>query len=84
MADFRIDKEFVRNFVEKNKAKYVISQEQIENICMMYDTFLNENNSLYRSDSLTKQNICALFPSYNTNILFIIGINIFNIIKFMN
>ena len=60
MADFRIDKEFVRNFVEKNKTKYVISQEQIENVCMMYDTFLNENNSLYRSDSLTQQNINKL------------------------
>ena len=66
MADFRIDKEFVRNFVEKNKAKYVISQEQIENICMMYDTFLNENNSLYRSDSLTKQNINKI-NNDNTN-----------------
>ena len=41
MADFRIDKEIM---------KYVISQEQIENICIMYDTFLNENNSLYRTD----------------------------------
>ena len=66
MADFRIDKEFVRNFVEKNKAKYVISQEQIENICMMYDTFLNENNSLYRLDSLTKQDINKL-NNDNTN-----------------
>lgn len=67
MADFRIDKEFVRNFVEKNKAKYVISQEQIENVCMMYDTFLNENNSLYRTDSLTKQSINK-FNNGNDNI----------------
>ena len=67
MADFRIDKEFVRNFVEKNKAKYMISQEQIENVCMMYDTFLNENNSLYRSDSLTKQSINK-FNNSNDNI----------------
>ena len=67
MADFRIEKEFVRNFVEKNKVKYVITPEQIENVCMMYDTFLNENNSLYRSDSLTKQSINK-FNDGNDNI----------------
>ena len=68
MADFRINKEFVRNFVEKSKKKYVISQEQIENICMMYDAFLNENNSLYRSDSLSKQSINKLNKGiYNNN-----------------
>ena len=68
MADFRINKEFVRNFVEKSKKKYVISQEQFENICMMYDAFLNENNSLYRSDSLSKQSINKLNKGiYNNN-----------------
>lgn len=65
MADFRINKEFVRNFVEKNKEKYIISQDKIENICMMYDAFLNENNSLYRSDSISKQSINKLNKNSN-------------------
>ena len=43
MGDFGLDQKCVRNFVERNKDKYVISQEQIENICMLYDMTSNEN-----------------------------------------
>jgi hypothetical protein len=43
MADFSLEKKFVRDFVEKNKDKYFLSQNQIENICMIFDISLNEN-----------------------------------------
>ena len=45
MADFRLDKKFVRDFVEKNKLKYFLTKEQIENICMIYDISKNENEA---------------------------------------
>ena len=57
MADFEIDQKNVRNFVERNKNKYVISQQQIENICMVYDMTSNENKAKYNRDLLNKENI---------------------------
>ena len=57
MADFEIDQKNVRNFVERNKNKYVISQQQIENICMVYDMTSNENKTKYNRDLLNKENI---------------------------
>ena len=57
MADFEIDQKNVRNFVERNKNKYVISQQQIENICMVYDMTTNENKAKYNRDLLNKENI---------------------------
>ena len=50
MADFRMSKKFVRDFVEKNKEKYYLSKEQIENICMIYDVSLKENEANYNGD----------------------------------
>ena len=55
MADFRLDKKFVRDFVEKNKEKYILSKEQIENICMIFDISLNENEANYNGDFLNKE-----------------------------
>ena len=56
MADFEIDKKSVRNFVERNKDKYVISKEQIENICMVYDMTSNENKTKCNGDFINKGN----------------------------
>ena len=50
MADFRLDKQFVRDFVEKNKEKYFLSEEQIENICLIFDVSLIENEKIYNGD----------------------------------
>ena len=55
MADFEIDQKSVRNFVERNKEKYVISQEQIENICMVYDITSNENKTKHNGNFLNKK-----------------------------
>jgi hypothetical protein len=55
MADFRLDKKFVRDFVEKNKEKYILTQEQIENVCMIFDVSLNENETNYNGDYLDKE-----------------------------
>ena len=55
MADFRMDKKFVRDFVEKNKLKYFLPKEQIENICMIYDISINENAANYNGDILEKE-----------------------------
>jgi hypothetical protein len=57
MADFEIDQKSVRNFVERNKEKYVISQQQIENICMVYDITSNENKTKHNGNFLNKKNI---------------------------
>ena len=56
MADFEIDQKSVRNFVERNKNKYVISKEQIENICMVYDMTSNENKTKNNGDFINKEN----------------------------
>ena len=45
MADFQLDKQFVREFIEKNKTKYFLSKEQIDNICLIYEMSINENES---------------------------------------
>ena len=46
MADFNLDKNFVREFVEKNKNKYYLSQEQIDNICLLYEMSINEDQNI--------------------------------------
>ena len=56
MADFEIDQKRVRNFVERNKSKYLISQEQIENICMVYDMTSNENKNKHNGVFLNNKN----------------------------
>jgi len=56
MADFEIDQKRVRNFVERNKSKYLISQEQIENICMVYDMTSNENKTKHNGVFLNNKN----------------------------
>ena len=55
MADFRLDRQFVRDFVEKNRDKYFLSQPQIENVCMIYDISLKENEANYSGDFLDKE-----------------------------
>ena len=55
MADFRMDKKFVRDFVEKNKDKYILTQDQIENVCMIYDISLKENEANYNGDFLNEK-----------------------------
>ena len=55
MADFRLDKKFVRDFVEKNKEKYFLSKEQIENVCLIYDVSLNDNENNYKGDFIDKE-----------------------------
>ena len=64
MADFRMDKQFVRDFVEKNKEKYILSNEQIENICMIFDVSLRENEKDYNGD-LNKEKINKLNDKEN-------------------
>ena len=56
MADFEIDQKRVRNFVERNKSKYLISQEQIENICMVYDMTSNENKTKHNGVFINNKN----------------------------
>ena len=70
MADFSLDKKFVRDFVEKNKEKYFLSQEQIENICMIYDISLNENKNNYNDniDFLDIENLNKSKNSKNLDI----------------
>ena len=55
MADFRLDKKFVRDFVEKNKEKYILSKAQIENVCMIFDISLKENEINYIGDYIDKE-----------------------------
>ena len=55
MANFRLDRQFVRDFVEKNKDKYFLSQPQIENACMIYDISLKDNEINYTGDFLDKE-----------------------------
>ena len=54
MADFKMTKKFVRDFVENNREKYYLSKEQIENACMIFDVSLNENEDSYNGDNLNK------------------------------
>ena len=54
MADFRMTKKFVRDFVENNRDKYYLSKEQIENACMIFDVSSNENEANYNGDNLNK------------------------------
>ena len=56
MADFRMDKNFLKNFVEKNKEKYILSKEQIENIGMIFDISVNDNEVNYIGDFHNKEN----------------------------
>ena len=55
MADFRMDKKFLRGFVEKNKEKYILSKEQIKNIEMIFDISVNDNKTNYNGDILNKE-----------------------------
>ena len=55
MADFRMNKKFVRDFVEKNKDKYFLSKEHIKSVCMIFDVSLNENEVSYNGDILNKE-----------------------------
>ena len=50
MADFRLEKKFVKDFVEKNKEKYSLSKEQIESICMIFDISSSDNEKNYNGD----------------------------------
>ena len=55
MADFRMNKQFVKDFLEKNKEKYILSKEQIDNICMIFDISSNDNEIYYTGDFLDKE-----------------------------
>ena len=55
MADFRMDKKFLEDFVEKNKEKYILSKEQIKNIEMIFDISVNDNKTNYNGDILNKE-----------------------------
>ena len=66
MSDFNLDKKFIKEFVEKNKTKYNLSQEQIDNICLIYEMSLSEeenkkiketknDNKINDEDNKTKQ-----------------------------
>ena len=61
MADLNLDKNFVREFVEKNKTKYYLSQEQIDNICLLYEMSIKEEqntlNKEDRSNDSEKENV---------------------------
>ena len=43
MADFNLEKQFVKDFVEKNRTKLFLSQEQVNNICLMFEMSYQEN-----------------------------------------
>ena len=55
MADFNLDKTFVREFVEKNKAKYYLSQQQVDNICLLYEMSINENETTLKNDKIKNE-----------------------------
>ena len=55
MTDFNLDKKFVREFVEKNKAKYYLSQEQIDNICLLNEMSLKEEEEDVEEEYNNKQ-----------------------------
>ena len=66
MSDFNLDKKFIKEFVERNKTKYNLSQEQIDNICLIYEMSLSEeenkkkgetkiDNKINDEDNKTKQ-----------------------------
>ena len=66
MSDFNLDKKFIKEFVERNKTKYNLSQEQIDNICLLYEMSLSEeenkkkeeiknDNKINDEDNKTKQ-----------------------------
>ena len=66
MSDFNLDKKFIKEFVEKNKTKYNLSQEQIDNIYLIYEMSLSEeenkkkeetknNNKINDEENKTKQ-----------------------------
>ena len=56
MADFQINKKMIINFIDKYKEKYNLSQEQIENICIIYDVSFKDNQNNYKGDNLLKEN----------------------------
>ena len=43
MADFNLEKQFVKDFVEKNRTKLFLSQDQVNNICLMFEMSYQEN-----------------------------------------
>jgi hypothetical protein len=43
MADFNLEKQFVKDFVEKNRIKFFLSKEQVDNICLMFEMSYQEN-----------------------------------------
>ena len=55
MADFNLDKTFVREFVEKNKSKYYLSQQQVDNICLLYEMSINENEATSKNDNIKNE-----------------------------
>ena len=55
MADFNIDKKFVIEFIEKNKTKYYLSQEQIDNICLLYEMSLQEEEANNKQEQMKNE-----------------------------
>ena len=55
MADFNSDKTFVREFVEKNKTKYYLSQQQVDNICLLYEMSINENKIALKNNNIKNE-----------------------------
>ena len=55
MADFNSDKTFVREFVEKNKTKYYLSQQQVDNICLLYEMSINENEVALKNNNIKNE-----------------------------
>ena len=55
MADFQMDKKFVREFIEKNKTKYFLSKEQIDNICLIYEMSINEDERKIKEDDIKNE-----------------------------
>ena len=56
MADFGINKKMIINFIDKYKEKYNLSQEQIENIFIIYDISFKDNQNNYKGDNVLKEN----------------------------
>ena len=43
LADFNLDEQFVKDFVEKNKSKFFLTQEQVNNILLIFEMSYQEN-----------------------------------------
>ena len=45
MSDFNLDKKFLKEFIINNKNKYYLSDNQINNICSLYEIELIEERN---------------------------------------